>query len=124
MWVVPAIVSAAPCEIWTKPCSRSSPPNLPRFVQTCWSSKSALLQRPLALHEAHRRSARNLAHYLALRRHDIRKLQAQLAQIGLSSLGRTESHVLNAVRTVDRVLNVLLGSDSSLRVIRRARGRD
>ncbi len=78
--------------------------------------ESSLLQRPLALHEAHRRSARNLAHYLALRRHDIRKLQAQLALIGLSSLGRTESHVLTAVRTVDRVLNVLLGTDSALPV--------
>jgi pyruvate kinase len=78
--------------------------------------ESALLQRPLGLHEAHRRSARNLAHYLALRRHDIRKLQAQLAQIGLSSLGRTESHVLTAVRTVDRVLDVLLGNDSALPV--------
>jgi pyruvate kinase len=76
--------------------------------------ESSLLQRTLELHEAHRRSARNLAHYLALRGHDIRKLQAQLAQIGLSSLGRTESHVLTALRTVDRVLNVLTGSDSSL----------
>ena len=76
--------------------------------------EASLLKRPLALHEAHRRSARNLAHYLALRRHDIRTLQAQLAQLGLSSLGRTESHVLNAVRTVHRVLNVLLGADSAL----------
>ena len=76
--------------------------------------EASLLKRPLALHEAHRRSARNLAHYLALRRHDIRTLQAQLAQLGLSSLGRTESHVLNAVRTVHRVLNILLGADSAL----------
>jgi len=76
--------------------------------------ESSLLKRPLGLHEAHRRSARNLAHYLALRRHDIRKLQAQLALLGLSSLGRTESHVLNAVQTVHRVLSVLLGADSSV----------
>jgi pyruvate kinase len=76
--------------------------------------ESSLLRRPLALHEAHRRSARNLAHYLALRRHDVRKLQADLALLGLSSLGRTESHVFNAVQTVHRVLNVLLGADSFL----------
>ena len=76
--------------------------------------ESSLLKRPLALHEAHRRSARNLAHYLALRRRDVRKLQAELAVLGLSSLGRTESHVLNAVQTVHRVLSVLLGSDSRL----------
>jgi pyruvate kinase len=76
--------------------------------------EASLLKRPLALHEAHRRSARNLAHYLALRRHDVRQLQAQLALLGLSSLGRTESHVLNAVQTVHRVLNALLGTDGSL----------
>jgi len=76
--------------------------------------ESSLLKRPLALHEAHRRSARNLAHYLALRRHDVRKLQSDLALLGLSSLGRTESHVLNALQTVHRVLNVLLGSEIAL----------
>ena len=74
-------------------------------------AESALLKRPLALHEEHRRSAANLAHYLALRRHDIRKLQLQLAVLGLSSLGRTESHVFDAVQTVRRVLNVLLGEE-------------
>ena len=76
--------------------------------------EASLLKRPLALHEAHRRSARNLAHYLALRRHDVRQLQSQLALLGLSSLGRTESHVFNAVQTVHRVLNAMLGANSSL----------
>jgi pyruvate kinase len=75
----------------------------------------SLLRGPLALHEAHRRSARNLAHYLALRRHDVRQLQSQLALLGLSSLGRTESHVFNAVQTVHHVLNTLLGTHSSLK---------
>ena len=76
--------------------------------------EASLLKRPLALHEAHRRSARNLAHYLALRRHDVRQLQSQLALLGLSSLGRTESHVFTAVQTVHRVLNALLGTNGSL----------
>jgi pyruvate kinase len=52
----------------------------------------------------HRASARNLVHYMALRRHDIRDLQSRLAQAGLSSLGRSESHVLV---TLDRVLGML-----------------
>jgi pyruvate kinase len=76
--------------------------------------EASLLKKPLAVNEAHRRSARNLAHYLALRRHDVRGLQAQLALLGLSSLGRTESHALTAVQTVHHVLNVLLGKDASL----------
>lgn len=40
-------------------------------------------------------SAKNLAYYLALRRRDIRPLQNRLSKWGLSSLGRTESKVLN-----------------------------
>jgi len=76
--------------------------------------EASLLKHPLELHEAHQRSARNLAHYLALRRHDVRQLQSQLALLGLSSLGRTESHVLTAVQTVHRVLNTLLGTNGSL----------
>jgi pyruvate kinase len=50
----------------------------------------------------HRSSARNLVHYWAIRQHDLRELQAGLAVFGLSSLGRSESHVqatLAAVRS-------------------------
>jgi pyruvate kinase len=39
-------------------------------------------------------SARNLVHYVGLRRHDVRALQDRLAGLGLSSLGRAERHVL------------------------------
>jgi len=39
-------------------------------------------------------SARNLIHYLGLRQTDIRPLQESLGRLGLSSLGRLESHVL------------------------------
>jgi pyruvate kinase len=49
----------------------------------------------------HRSSARNLVHYWAIRQFDLRELQAGLAVFGLSSLGRSESHVqatLAAVR--------------------------
>lgn len=60
--------------------------------------------RMARVHPAYRKSAHNLLHYLALRRHDIRMLQDDLATLGLSSLGRTESHVMS---TVDAVLNAL-----------------
>ena len=61
------------------------------------------------IHRENRASATNLLHYLALRRHDIRRLQEQLAELGLSSLGRTEAHVLGAVRAVMGVLGSLDG---------------
>ncbi len=61
-------------------------------------------QRLDEVHANYRESARNLLHYLALRRRDLRPLQLGLAALGLSSLGRAESHVL---ATVDAILEVL-----------------
>jgi pyruvate kinase len=61
----------------------------------------------------HRASATNLIHYMALRRHDIRQLQAQLAALGLSSLGRTEPHVIGALHAVMNALHRLAGSDEA-----------
>ncbi|SPB18027.1 pyruvate kinase [Caballeronia novacaledonica] len=56
-----------------------------------------------------RMSAINLVHYLAVRRHDVRALQEELACIGLSSLGRMEAHVMASLNAVLRVLHTLLG---------------
>ncbi len=53
------------------------------------------------LPEEMRPSARNLVHYLALRDVDLRDSQLELAERGLSSLGRAEAHIL---ATLDAVL--------------------
>jgi pyruvate kinase len=58
---------------------------------------------------AHCASARNLLHYLALRRCDIRSLQERLQGLGLSSLGRAESHVLGNLEAVCGILERLRG---------------
>ena len=50
--------------------------------------------------DSHRDSARNLLHYLAVRRHDIRELQGRLHSLGLSSLGRLEAYVLLSLHAV------------------------
>jgi pyruvate kinase len=55
-------------------------------------------------HPTHRRSAENLIHYVELRRHDLRDLQAKLARRGLSSLGRCEANVLATIEAVHGVL--------------------
>jgi len=52
-------------------------------------------------------SARNLVHYLALRQHDVRELQNRLSALGLSSLGRSEAHVLASLDAVWEVLHRL-----------------
>ena len=60
-------------------------------------------------HPSYTASARNLVHYLALRRRDIRQVQEELAALGLSSLGRTESHVLAGLDAVRGVLGRMAG---------------
>ena len=49
---------------------------------------------------AWKESARNLLHYMGLRRCDIRELQIELSRLGLSSLGRLEAHVLAGLESV------------------------
>ena len=61
------------------------------------------------LEAARRESARNLIHYVAIRRKDIRHLQEQLAALGLSSLGRAESNVLFVIDAVLGLLDRLEG---------------
>lgn len=60
-------------------------------------------------------SARNLAHYVALRSVDLRAPQQQLARLGLSSLGRAESHVLANLHKVLGILHRLAGEPWSAR---------
>ena len=54
-----------------------------------------------------RESAHNLAHYLAVRQVDIRPLQQQLSQLGLSSLGTIEAHVMASLNAVLQTLHAL-----------------
>lgn len=56
-------------------------------------------------------SAINLLQYLALRRFDLRDAQRVLAELGLSSLGRAESHVREGLNAVRRALHLLAESE-------------
>lgn len=53
-------------------------------------------------------SVRNLAHYWAIRGVDLRGVQHRLANFGLSSLGRSESHVEASLRRVRAALLAML----------------
>ncbi|PAX45762.1 pyruvate kinase [Brunnivagina elsteri] len=57
-------------------------------------------------------SSQNLAYYLALRRHDLRPLQAALMPWGLSSLGRIEARVLPNLDAAIATLGAICGSCS------------
>jgi pyruvate kinase len=56
-------------------------------------------------------SAANLAHYLAVRRRDLRPLQRPLMALGLSSLGRLESRVAPTLLAVQAALSALRGGE-------------
>ncbi|GAA4474782.1 pyruvate kinase [Enteractinococcus fodinae] len=59
--------------------------------------------------DRHLVSARNLIHYVEVRSHDLRELQARLSDVGISSLGRMEAGVLGHLETVLRALRAQLG---------------
>ena len=71
--------------------------------------ESDLHKRASTVHPAYRKSAINLIHYLALRHQDIRTLQDELAALGLSSLGRTEAHVMSTLDAVIAALHHMAG---------------
>lgn len=66
--------------------------------------------RPLVADTSFKQSALNLAHYLALRRHDLRPLQQALVPLGVSSLGRCEAHVLPTLDAVLATLAAIAGN--------------
>ena len=69
--------------------------------------ETAALAEQCDLHQSHSESAKNLLHYLALRRHDLRGIQKRLAAHGLSSLGRAESHVRANVDAIENLLSLI-----------------
>ncbi|NES92918.1 pyruvate kinase, partial [Okeania sp. SIO2B9] len=78
-------------------------------LKQIWSEAIALeLQEAENLEKIYpnnRKSAQNLIHYLAVRRHDIRDLQYDLSILGLSSLGRMEAHVMASLHAVLEALH-------------------
>jgi len=67
-----------------------------------------------AIDPGYQKSARNLLHYLAIRRSDIRGLQTDLGRLGLSSLGRLEAHAQATIDAVTAVLHRLAGRESPI----------
>jgi pyruvate kinase len=54
-------------------------------------------------------SVRNFLHYLSLRGHDVRKLQHELADLGLSSLGRSEGYVMGNIKAILKRIEDTMG---------------
>src|SRR5450759_4307489 len=65
----------------------------------------------------HLASTINLVHYLGLRRRDMRSLQERLGAVGLSSLGRMESHVFAHLNAIIDLLLCALGKNSADKIL-------
>jgi len=61
------------------------------------------------VHPASREGARNLVHYLALRKSDTNALRGDLRRLGLSSLAQAERNVLGSIDAVELALAQLSG---------------
>ncbi|MFN0067780.1 MAG: pyruvate kinase [Limisphaerales bacterium] len=84
--------------------------HLARVRRRMVHAEESLAKAIAVAHPAWRASARNLAHYVGLRSLELRSLQAGLARLGLSSLGRADSHVLGNVDAVLAALAALAGT--------------
>ena len=69
--------------------------------------------RPVITRAGFEESARNLACYLALRRHELPALQLSLMRWGLSSLGRSESRVQATLDAVIATLGAICRRDAA-----------
>jgi pyruvate kinase len=79
-------------------------------LQACMQSAALAAQGAIAaVHPSYADSAVNLLHYVEARRLDLRGLQERLARLGLSSLGRAETHVLANVHKVLGLLHLMAG---------------
>lgn len=65
------------------------------------------------VHPAFREGARNLVHYLALRKLDTHDLRDSLRRIGLSSLAHAERNVLGSIEAVQQAMEHLSGKSAA-----------
>ena len=93
-----------PPETWDSGVCEALIAELWSLRQSMTSHAARLERMSLGIDPAHKASAINLAHYLAMRRVDLRALQERLAWLGVSSMGRAETHVL---ANLDKVLGIL-----------------
>jgi pyruvate kinase len=61
------------------------------------------------IHPKYKKSASNMIHYLALRHRDITLMQKKLGDLGITRLGKAESHVMASIFNAVNILKRLIG---------------
>lgn len=111
----PAIPAPAPvpaasaADAWDLPACHALIDELESLRLDMLQREADLAPRRVGVSPAYAASARNFAHYLALRQDDRRALQDRLAALGASSLGRCEPAVLANLHKVLGLLHRLVG---------------
>jgi len=82
---------------------------LDAIIEEVLATEKKAEQKLLAIHPAYQKSACNLLHYRVLRSHDLRDLQNQLGNMGLSRLAKSQSHVMASLLTNRAILIAMLG---------------
>ncbi|NMC63292.1 MAG: pyruvate kinase [SAR324 cluster bacterium] len=85
---------------------------LKRLIDLARNAEKDLIQTEQYTHPDALKSAQNFAHYIGIRRQDLRQVQRQLHSRGLSSLGRMETHTLDSLQNVYSTLLLMQGSKS------------
>jgi pyruvate kinase len=80
--------------------------------QTILSNEEKFLSLCGDLHPDNLINAKNLVHYLTLRTIDIRNLQDELHELGLSSLSISESHIMGQINAILKILNHKTDTDN------------
>ncbi len=104
-----ALPTSAPAPAWDQSVVRGLIRALDTLRENLLELEVKSQDRLSAVDPAHAAGAVNLVHYIGLRQHDLREIQQRLAWLGVSSLGRAESHVLANLDKVLGLLHVLAG---------------
>ncbi len=78
--------------------------HIEELVRSATDLEQLLQPKIREVRASHRKSATNLAHYLALRKYDIRELQENLSEFGVSSLGGAEVAVMKSLHNLSKIL--------------------
>ncbi len=78
------------------------------LIEHAGAAEKALKPTLKTINDDYHKSARNLAHYLAIRQHDLTRLQKQLGYLGMSRLARAESHIMASLQLIRFMLNKVL----------------
>jgi pyruvate kinase len=88
---------------------------LEKIIQNAIKLESDYSDYSANIHPRYRKSASNMIHYLTLRHEDITQIQKKLGDLGITRLGKAESHVMGSIINAVNILKHLIGLRSPVK---------